>query len=100
MLQNNLDPEVAERAQGAQQGVEGLPRPCRPTGSAVHDEVVGTFGDLRIEVVLEHPESGLLRPASARQLRPPRRADRAGTLHAATLPHWGRTGGGCQDGRR
>src|SRR5207249_1285640 len=49
----------------------------RLAGPAVDDQLVGLLGDLRVEVVHEHPESGLLWPAFARQLRPPRRANAA-----------------------
>ena len=48
----------------------------RPAGAAVDDEVVGVLGDLRIEVVHQHPQGGFLRPAAAGQLGAARRADR------------------------
>ncbi len=60
-------------------GVEGLPAARRPPGAAVDDEVVRVLGDLRVEVVHEHPERGFLLPALAGDLRPARRADGART---------------------
>ena len=44
-------------------------RARRPPGPAVDDEVVGVLGDLRIEVVHEHPERGFLLPAAAAAAR-------------------------------
>ena len=57
-----------ERRERAAHRVEGVPRPRRPAGAAVHDEIVGPFGDLRVEVVLQHAVGGLLRPAAAREV--------------------------------
>ena len=54
------------------------PRPRRAAGPAVDDEVVGVLGDLRVEVVHEHPERGFLRPAAAGQLGAARGADGTG----------------------
>ena len=53
-------------------------RAARP-GAAVDDEVVRVLGDLRIEVVHEHPERGFLLPALA------------GDLGAAGRAHGART---------
>src|SRR5260370_14578317 len=59
----------------------------RPGGSAggpvpaVNDKVRGPLGDLRIEVVHEHPHRALLRPAKTAQLGSPRRADDARRAH-------------------
>ena len=58
-------------------------RPRRPAGPAVDDEVVRVLGDLRVEVVHEHPERGFLLPAAAGQLGAARGADGAGSGHAA-----------------
>ena len=51
-------------------------RAARP-GAAVDDEVVGALGDLGVEVVHQHPQRGLLRPALAGELGAARRADLA-----------------------
>ena len=56
--------------------VEALPAARGAAGSAVDDELVGLLGDVRIEVVLEHPEGGFLGPAAAAQLGAAGRADR------------------------
>ena len=63
-------------AQRAHDRVERLPRARRPAGAAVDDEVVRALGDLGVEVVHQHPQRGLLRPALAGQLGAARRADR------------------------
>src|SRR6184192_3389641 len=62
MLMNNLDPDVAERWEDL----------------AVDDEVLPALGDVGVEVVHEHPERRLLRPALARDRGPTRRPDRLG----------------------
>ncbi len=49
--------------QRAHQRVERLPVARGPAGAAVDDEVVGVLGDLGVEVVLQHAQRGLLRPA-------------------------------------
>ena len=72
-----------QRRERAAHRVEGIPRPRRATGAAVHDEVVGSLGDLRVEVVLQHAERGLLRPAAA------------GEVGAARGPH-----GSCASSHR
>ena len=58
-------------AEAGHDGVERGPRPGRPAGAPVHDEVVGTLGDLGIEVVHQHPQGGLLAPALAAEPSPP-----------------------------
>ncbi len=79
---------VGERAQRPAQRVEGVPRPGGTAGPAVDDEVVGAFGDLRVEVVLQHPERRLLRPPPTAQLGPPRRPNRTcPSAHVVTVPH-------------
>ena len=45
--------------------IECLPAARRPAAAAVDDEIVGTLGDLRIEIVHQHPERRLLRPRFA-----------------------------------
>src|SRR5262249_7239765 len=44
-------------------------------GAPVNDELLGFFGDLRIEIVLQHPKGGLLDPALAAQGGAPSRAN-------------------------
>ena len=74
---------VAERAELADDRVEGVPAPRGAAGPAVDDEVVRVLGDLRIEVVHEHPEGRLLLPAAAGQLGAARGADGAWAGHRA-----------------
>ncbi len=59
-------------------GVERFPVARGPAGAAVDDQFFGLFRHVRIEVVLEHPEGGFLRPAEAAELRSTGRANRAG----------------------
>ncbi len=47
--------------------VEGGPVPRSPTSPPVHHEVLGTLGHIRVEVVHQHPERGLLQPPLALQ---------------------------------
>ena len=44
----------------------GQLRAARPD-AAVHDQIVGPLGDVRIEIVHQHPQRGFLRPALAGQ---------------------------------
>ena len=74
---------VLQPAQGADDRVEGLPGTRGAPVTAVNDEVVRTFGDLRIEVVHQHPQRGFLRPADAGKLRSARRPNGARTGHNA-----------------
>ena len=78
---------VGEDAQLADDRVEGLPRACRATGPAVHDEMVRILRDLGIEVVHQHPQRRLLRPAAAGQLRAARGAHRPGARRAVSRGH-------------
>src|SRR5207302_11156182 len=57
-------------------------------GAAVHDEIVGPFRYLRVQVVHEHAQGGLLDPAFARPLWSPRRAHRSRTAHGAPGSNW------------
>jgi hypothetical protein len=66
---------VLQALEGRDDRVESLPRARGAAGAAVHDELVGALGHIRVEVVLEHAERGFLRPRDARELRPPRRSD-------------------------
>ena len=67
---------VLEAAQGADDGVEAVPVAGRLAGAAVHDELIRVLRDLRIEVVHQHAEGGLLLPAPAADLGAARRAYR------------------------
>ena len=78
---------VAELAQLADDRVEGAPRPSRASGPAVDDEVVGVLGDLRVEVVHEHPERRFLRPAATGQLGAARGANGTGADCGVRLGH-------------
>ena len=62
---------VATMASKAVQAARGAAR------SAVDDEIVGTFGDLGVEVVHQHAKRGFLRPSLAGDRRASRRADMA-----------------------
>ena len=83
---------VAEAAQLADDRVERLPAPRGAAGAAVDDEVVRVLGDLRVEVVHEHPQHGLLLPAAGRERGAARGADgaRAGGGGAGGLGAHGR----------
>ena len=68
---------VLQPPQLADDGVEARPVPGGLARPAVDDQVIGPLGDLRVEVVHEHPQRGFLLPALARQLGAARRPDRA-----------------------
>ncbi len=53
-------------AQRLDDRVEAAPVAGRLAVAAVDDEVLGALGDLRVEVVVQHPQRGLGAPASAR----------------------------------
>ena len=53
----------AQPLEGRDDRVERFPASRGAPGSAVDDQLVGLFGDVGIEVVLEHPEGGFLLPA-------------------------------------
>ena len=65
-------------------GVEGLPRAGRTARATVDDQVLGPLGDLRIEVVHQHPERRLLRPSATRELGSTRGSDGFPTLGHAS----------------
>ena len=56
---------VGEGRQRSHQSVEGRPVPGCPAGSAVDDQRLGVLGDVRVEVVRQHPQRRLLRPAAS-----------------------------------
>ena len=68
---------LLELLQGADHGVEGAPVAGRLARAAVDDELVGVLGDLGVEVVLQHPQGGLLLPAQGAQRRTAWRSDGA-----------------------
>ena len=55
--------------QRAHHRVEAAPVARRPAGAAVDDQVVGALGDLRVEVVLQHPQRRLGLPAAGGERR-------------------------------
>ena len=59
---------VLEFAQAGQDRVVRLPRARGLAGAAVHDEVLGSLGDLGVEVVHQHPQRGLGLPRLGGQL--------------------------------
>ena len=60
---------ATEVAEGRDDPVVVLPRARRLARAAVHDEVLGSLGDIRVEVVHQHAQGGFLHPALARPLR-------------------------------
>jgi hypothetical protein len=66
---------VLEAAQRRDDRVECLPRSRGAARAAVHDQVVWTFGDCRVQIVHEHPQGGFLRPPFAGDDGAARRAD-------------------------
>ena len=73
---------VAEPLQGRDDPVVVVPGACGLAGATVDDEVGGILRDVRIEVVLEHPERRFLQPSPAPQLGPARGADDGCIGHA------------------
>ena len=65
-----------QRSQRAQDRVERLDGPRGLPGTAVHDQPLGVFRHLRIEVVLQHPVGGLDLPRRTAQLGAARRTNR------------------------
>ena len=70
---------VGEDPQLADDRIEGVPAANRPPGAAVHDEVIRVLGDVRVEVVHQHPQGRLLGPPATGQLGAARRTDGTGT---------------------
>ena len=68
---------VLEPAEGRDDRIEGGPAARRAARPAVDDEVFGTFGDVRVEVVHQHAERGFLWPSLAGDRHASRRADMA-----------------------
>ena len=57
--------------------VEAFPIARRLSDPAIDDELLGTLGDLRIEIVHQHPKRRFLLPSAARDFRAARRANDA-----------------------
>ena len=79
---------VGEAAQLADDRLVRLPAPRRATRAAIDHEVVRVLGDLRVQVVHEHPEGRLLAPPATGQLRPS-----WGTNHRVRPGHSARASG-------
>ena len=69
---------VGERGERANHRVEGAPVTRRATRAAVDDELVRVLRDLGVEVVLQHAQRCLLRPASSGEGGAARGGDGAG----------------------
>ncbi len=75
---SRLDDErlvVLETLERIDDRFEGFPAARRATGSAVDDQLVGSFRNLGIEVVHQHAQCRFLRPSFAGPRRAARRAD-------------------------
>src|SRR5947209_11988342 len=79
---------VAQPLEGGHDRLEALPVAGRLARAAVDHQLLRPLGDLRIEVVHQHPQGGLLLPAAAGDLRAARSA------HGAGAGGGGRGGGG------
>src|SRR5215510_11788562 len=77
---------VIQIAQAAHDGVEAPPVAGRLARAAVNDQVVRALGDIRVEVVHQHPHRGLLRPALATDLTAARRSDESRFTHVFSPP--------------
>ena len=53
---------IAESFESRDNGVERLPAPRRPSRPAVDHKVIRTLGDIRVQVVHDHPQRGFLLP--------------------------------------
>ncbi len=69
---------VVQPAEGGDDPVVALPVARGLPSPAVDDQLLGPLGDVRIEVVHQHPEGGLLVPALAAESGAPGSADDAG----------------------
>jgi hypothetical protein len=66
---------VAERFQGAHQGVKRRPVARRAAGAAIDDQFVRVLGHIGIEIVVQHAQRRFLVPAMATQGGAARGAD-------------------------
>ena len=76
-----------QRGEGAEHGVVVGPGSGGPSRSAVHHQVVGPFGHIGVEVVLQHPIGGLLGPTFAAQIGAGRGVDGARGCADVTETH-------------
>src|SRR4029077_14083917 len=67
--------------QRANNCVESFPTPRGATCSAVNDQLIGIFCDVRIEIVHQHPHRRFLMPPFARAFTAPRRVDDSLSTH-------------------
>jgi hypothetical protein len=73
-----LDEQRLVVAQAEERSHDRLQRVVTPRGAAaaaVDDERLGMLGDLRVEVVEQHPERSLCRPRARVEVGAPRRTD-------------------------
>jgi len=63
---------VVEVSQRVDDGVERRPAARGATRAAIDNQIVRPLGDLRVEIVHQHPECGLLRPSLAGERGPTR----------------------------
>ena len=58
---------LLESCECGEDSIESCPRARGTPCSAIDDELIGALRDVRVEIVLDHAERGLLRPAEAVQ---------------------------------
>jgi hypothetical protein len=58
---------VLEALEGAHDGIEAFPITCGATDASVDHELARVLGHLRVQIVVEHPQSGFLLPTFASQ---------------------------------
>jgi hypothetical protein len=81
---------ILQLAQRRQDGVQALPVAGGLTSAAVDHQILGPFGHLGIQIVLEHPVGGLGEPRLAAERGPSRGADcsRVGHPDLLASPIW------------
>src|SRR3954447_21027364 len=77
---------VFELPQRADNCIESFPTPRGTTGSTVHNQLIGIFCDLRIEIVHQHPHGCFLVPAFADALTAMWRVDDSLCSHELFAP--------------
>ena len=75
---------VAQLAQRSHDRVEGIPGARGAPGAPIDDQLVGVLGDLRVEVVHQHPQGRLLLPAPAGDLGAAWRTDLTRAAHRSS----------------
>ena len=68
---------VREIAKRAHDRIEGVPASCGASRAAIHDEIIGTLSDVRVEIVHQHPQRRLLLPTLTGKRGAARRANDA-----------------------